>query len=88
MTVTNFINNNNNDLLLDPVVKVTLSSSNLQRTISYWKDILNMKIYEQSDNHVVFGYDDHQAKLEFKYIGNQLIILKIIKYLIGKLILK
>ncbi|XP_008548307.1 glyoxalase domain-containing protein 4 [Microplitis demolitor] len=55
----------------DPVVKVTLSSSNLQRTISYWKDILNMKIYEQSDNHVVFGYDDHQAKLEFKYIGSK-----------------
>lgn len=53
----------------DPVEKVTLSSSNLQQTIAYWKDILNMKVVEQEDKRVLMSYGDNQAKLEFVDIG-------------------
>ncbi|XP_014605938.1 PREDICTED: glyoxalase domain-containing protein 4 isoform X2 [Polistes canadensis] len=53
----------------DPVEKVTLSSSNLQNTIAYWRDILNMKVIEQEDNKVLMSYSEDQTKLEFVDIG-------------------
>lgn len=53
----------------DPVQKVTLSSSNLKRTLDYWNGILGMKIYEQSNGSALLGFGDSQAKLEFKDIG-------------------
>lgn len=53
----------------DPVEKVTLCSSNLQKTIAYWKDILDMKVIEKADNRVSMSYGEDQAKLEFIDIG-------------------
>jgi len=53
----------------DPVQKVSLSSSNLKRTIAYWKDILEMKLIEEKDKTVLLKYGEDQAKLEFKDIG-------------------
>ncbi|XP_013387571.1 glyoxalase domain-containing protein 4 [Lingula anatina] len=53
----------------DPVKKVTLSSSNLQRTIDYWTKLCGMKIFSQSDKSVTLGYSDNQCKLEFVDIG-------------------
>lgn len=53
----------------DPVEKVTLSSSSLEKSISYWKDILNLKVYDQKDKAVLLGFGDGQAKLELKDIG-------------------
>lgn len=55
--------------LTDPVEKVTLSSSNLQKTTEYWKDILKLKVFNQTDKSVLLGYSDDQAKLEFEDIG-------------------
>lgn len=55
----------------DPVEKVTLSSSNLQSTIAYWKDILQLKIFKQTDNSVLLGYSEDQAKVEFEDIGTE-----------------
>ncbi|KOC70598.1 Glyoxalase domain-containing protein 4 [Habropoda laboriosa] len=56
----------------DPVEKVTLSSSNLQNTIAYWKDILGLKVFEQSDKKVLLGYSEDQAKVEFEDIGAEI----------------
>jgi len=56
----------------DPVQKVTLASSNLQKSIAYWKDILQMKVYEQKDRSVLLGYGDNQAKLELEDIGTKI----------------
>ncbi|XP_011306199.1 glyoxalase domain-containing protein 4 [Fopius arisanus] len=53
----------------DPVEKVSLSTSNLEKSISYWRDILNLKVYDQKDKTVLLGFADDQAKLEFKDIG-------------------
>lgn len=55
----------------DPVEKVTLSSSNLERTIAYWKDILGLKIFDRKDKSVLMGYSEDQAKLEFEDIGTE-----------------
>ncbi|XP_071632521.1 glyoxalase domain-containing protein 4 [Temnothorax longispinosus] len=55
----------------DPVEKVTLSSSNLERTIAYWKDILGLKIFDRKDKSVLMGYGKDQAKLEFEDIGTE-----------------
>lgn len=55
----------------DPVQKVTLSSSNLKRTLDYWNGILGMKVYEQTNDAALLGFGDTQAKLEFKDIGKR-----------------
>ncbi|XP_054014102.1 glyoxalase domain-containing protein 4 isoform X1 [Hylaeus anthracinus] len=55
----------------DPVQKVTLSSSNLQKTIAYWKDILDLKVFNQTDKSVLLGYNENQAKVEFEDIGTE-----------------
>lgn len=55
----------------DLVEKVTLSSSNLERTIAYWKDILGLKIFDRKDKSVLLGYSEDQTKLEFEDIGTE-----------------
>ncbi|XP_029052121.1 glyoxalase domain-containing protein 4 [Osmia bicornis bicornis] len=55
----------------DPVEKVTLSSSNLQKTIAYWKDILELNIFKQTDKSVLLGYSEDQTKVEFEDIGTE-----------------
>jgi catechol-2,3-dioxygenase len=57
----------------DPVEKVALASSNLQRSIDYWNGILGLKIYSQNDKKVVLGFADDQAKLELEDIGKAIL---------------
>lgn len=56
----------------DPVEKVTLSSSNLQNTMAYWKDILELKVFNQTGKSILLGYSDDQAKIEFEDIGTEI----------------
>ncbi|XP_078404297.1 glyoxalase domain-containing protein 4 [Cetorhinus maximus] len=55
----------------DPVQKVTLAVSDLQRSIDYWSNLLGMKVYEKSDakKHALLGFADDQCKLELQVIG-------------------
>ncbi|KAJ6657308.1 hypothetical protein lerEdw1_002675 [Lerista edwardsae] len=55
----------------DPVLKVTLAVSNLQRSVNYWSKLLGMKVYDKDeDKHkVLLGYADNQCKLELQDIG-------------------
>ncbi|KAI8434798.1 hypothetical protein MSG28_003309 [Choristoneura fumiferana] len=48
----------------DPVVKVSLASSDLARSIAYWNGLLTLKIFEKKPKSVVLGFSDNQAKLE------------------------
>ncbi|XP_044849308.1 glyoxalase domain-containing protein 4 isoform X1 [Mauremys mutica] len=54
----------------DPVLKVTLAVSNLQKSVSYWSDLLGMKIYETNEEkqRALLGYADNQCKLELQGI--------------------
>nr|CAG4645655.1 EOG090X09EK [Lynceus sp. MCZ IZ 141354] len=55
----------------DPVVKVSLACSNLEKSVNYWHDLLKMKIYEKEGKKVLLGYSDDQAKLELIDIGEK-----------------
>eukprot|EP00071_Canis_lupus_P045588 XP_022279145.1 glyoxalase domain-containing protein 4 isoform X2 [Canis lupus familiaris] len=46
----------------DPVLKVTLAVSDLQKSLNYWSNLLGMKIYEKDEEkqRVLLGYADNQ----------------------------
>ncbi|CAG9585258.1 unnamed protein product [Danaus chrysippus] len=53
----------------DPVVKVSLASSDLAKSIAYWNGLLTLKIFEKTDKTVTLGFSEDQAKLELVDIG-------------------
>uniref|UniRef100_A0A8D0L6Q3 Glyoxalase domain-containing protein 4 n=1 Tax=Sphenodon punctatus TaxID=8508 RepID=A0A8D0L6Q3_SPHPU len=55
----------------DPVLKVSLAVSNLQKSINYWSSLLGMKVYERDEEKqkALLGYADNQCKLELRGIG-------------------
>ncbi|XP_032901605.1 glyoxalase domain-containing protein 4 isoform X2 [Amblyraja radiata] len=55
----------------DPVQKVSLAVSDLQRAINYWTKLLGMKIYDRDDTNMVaqLCFADDQCKVELKDIG-------------------
>eukprot|EP00062_Callorhinchus_milii_P015300 gi/632965409/ref/XP_007898876.1/ PREDICTED: glyoxalase domain-containing protein 4 [Callorhinchus milii] len=55
----------------DPVQKVTLAVSDLQRSINYWSNLLGMKVYkkDEANKKAVLGYADDQCKLELQNIS-------------------
>ncbi|XP_029783386.1 glyoxalase domain-containing protein 4 isoform X1 [Suricata suricatta] len=54
----------------DPVLKVTLAVSDLQRSLNYWSNLLGMNIYEKDEEkqRALLGYADNQCKLELQGI--------------------
>ncbi|XP_046463775.1 glyoxalase domain-containing protein 4-like [Daphnia pulex] len=55
----------------DPVQKVTLAISEKDQSLTYWSELLKLKLYEQSEKQALLGYADDQAKLELKFIGEK-----------------
>ncbi|XP_065891509.1 glyoxalase domain-containing protein 4-like isoform X1 [Dysidea avara] len=53
----------------DPVVKVTLSVSSLQKSLEYWNKLLGMKIMKQTDTSAELAYSDSQCRLELSQIS-------------------
>ncbi|XP_019401270.1 PREDICTED: glyoxalase domain-containing protein 4 [Crocodylus porosus] len=55
----------------DPVLKVALAVSDLQKSVNYWSNLLGMKIYEKDEEkqRALLGYGDNQCKLELQGIG-------------------
>lgn len=49
--------------------KVTLASSNLLKSINYWNGILGLVIFDRSEDTVLLGFQENDAKLELKNIG-------------------
>lgn len=56
-------------MIADPVEKVSLSCSNLARSLAYWNQILGLKIFSQDKEKAVVGFSEPQAKLELQDIG-------------------
>ncbi|XP_017771030.1 PREDICTED: glyoxalase domain-containing protein 4 [Nicrophorus vespilloides] len=54
----------------DPVEKVILASSNLQRSLDYWNNLLGLKVFEQSERSAVLGFKEAEAKLELQEISD------------------
>nr|CAG4648061.1 EOG090X09EK [Moina brachiata] len=55
----------------DPVKKVILASSDLEKSTNYWSGLLQMQVFERSDSKAVLGFAEDQAKLELLAIGTQ-----------------
>ncbi|XP_045172363.2 glyoxalase domain-containing protein 4-like [Mercenaria mercenaria] len=53
----------------DPVKKVTLASSDLQKSVDFWSGLFGMKIFSKDIKKAVLGYSDDQCKLELCDIG-------------------
>lgn len=56
----------------DPVQKVSLGCSNLEKTLKYWMEVGGMKVFEQKDGIAVVGYEESQAKLEFVAVNEKI----------------
>ena len=53
------------------MVKVTLASSDLKKSLSYWVDLLGMQTFSQSSSSALLGFAENHAKLELNDIGNE-----------------
>ncbi|XP_034251675.1 glyoxalase domain-containing protein 4 [Thrips palmi] len=53
----------------DPVEKISLAVSNLDKSIEYWQGLLQMKVLKKSDKAVQLTYGENQAVLELCDIG-------------------
>ncbi|KAL4112226.1 hypothetical protein QTP88_016052 [Uroleucon formosanum] len=53
----------------DPVVNVMLSSTNLTKSMKFWNEILGLKIFNQNESVIELGFDEDQAKLKLRDIG-------------------
>lgn len=56
-------------MFIDPVEKVTLSSSNLSQSLAFWNGILGLKIFSEQKGSALLGFSESQTKLELKDIG-------------------
>lgn len=54
----------------DPVKKVTIASSDLEKSVDYWTRLCGMKVYSKNDKTAILGYGDNQCKLELYDIGS------------------
>uniref|UniRef100_A0A0P4WKA6 VOC domain-containing protein n=1 Tax=Scylla olivacea TaxID=85551 RepID=A0A0P4WKA6_SCYOL len=55
----------------DPVQQVVLASSNLEKSVTYWKDLAGMTVYSKNDKSAALGYCETQAKLVLQDIGGE-----------------
>lgn len=55
----------------DPVQKVTLASSDLNKSLDYWIGLLGLEVFSDDKNgpSALLGYAEKQAKLELKNLG-------------------
>lgn len=58
----------------DPFESVIINSNDLQKTKTYWTDLLNLKLVAQSDHELTLKYGGEQAKLIFQKTGNKIIL--------------
>ncbi|XP_041455468.1 glyoxalase domain-containing protein 4-like isoform X1 [Lytechinus variegatus] len=48
----------------DPVQKVAIGVSNLQKSVDYWTNICGMTLYEKAENSALLGFGEGQCRLE------------------------
>uniref|UniRef100_A0A8C4PXI4 Glyoxalase domain containing 4 n=2 Tax=Eptatretus burgeri TaxID=7764 RepID=A0A8C4PXI4_EPTBU len=53
----------------DPVQKVTLGVSNLERAHHYWTELCGMNLYGQEKRSILLGYTEDQCKLELRDVS-------------------
>ncbi|XP_055843410.1 glyoxalase domain-containing protein 4 isoform X2 [Episyrphus balteatus] len=56
----------------DPVVEVTINSTNLIKSKNYWKDLLTMKLLKEEGKSLLLSYGNKQASLRIREISDPL----------------
>lgn len=56
----------------DPVQKVSLSCTNLSKSVDYWNKLCGMKVYSSDDKTALLGFGDNQCKLELVAIEGKI----------------
>lgn len=56
----------------DPVKKVSLGSSDLEKSVYYWTKLCGMNIYSKDEKTALLGYADNQCKLELCHLGTKI----------------
>lgn len=56
-------------LAVDPVKKVALNCTNIEKTLHYWHDLLEMNVITKSDQEILLVYGANSAQLEFNKLG-------------------
>ncbi|XP_055913027.1 glyoxalase domain-containing protein 4 [Eupeodes corollae] len=56
----------------DPVVEVTINSSNLSNSKKYWKDLLKMTLLKEENKSLLLSYGNKQASLRIREISEPL----------------
>lgn len=54
----------------DPVTMVSLSVSNLKRSLAYWHGLLSMEVYEENEKSATLGYSKDQCALQLVQISD------------------
>jgi lactoylglutathione lyase len=52
----------------DPVVSVALNITNLEKSVDYWSNVLNMNLITKSDTSAVLSYKENSAQLKLQKI--------------------
>lgn len=60
-----YIINETQPITTDPIIKVALSSTNLDVTLNYWRDVLGSKLIERTDKRVSFKFDNDYFIMDF-----------------------
>jgi len=50
----------------NPIEKVTISCSDLKKSLSYWNGLLGVKVYERTEKSAIVGFADNQVRVELK----------------------
>lgn len=72
----NFYVNDEEQTTNDPVQKVTINTNDLQKTATYWTDVLGITAVDKNDTEIVLAYDSKQTKLAFNQCGLYFIFMR------------
>ncbi|XP_072024637.1 glyoxalase domain-containing protein 4-like [Amphiura filiformis] len=55
----------------DPVQRVSLGVSDLQKSVDYWSKLCGLEVYNKSDKAAILGTTKERCQLELKHIGDK-----------------
>lgn len=58
-----------NNLVSDPVQKVALNCTNIEKTLHYWHDLLQLNVITKTNKSILLAYGESSAQLEFVQLG-------------------
>lgn len=67
-----YIQNEEQPVKSDPVIKIALNVTDLAKSVQYWNGLLDMKVISNDNNKVLLNYRDKEITLQLNRIRNTL----------------